>query len=103
MSHVEVISPTTGYQPTSPLAVVKVRFSAADSDQAELRVNDARHYIHLDDNAGEFQENVTLLEGRNIICALVGEARHQGHPPARAAPLLENVTHILGVTPIFWP
>ncbi|MBT3220302.1 MAG: hypothetical protein HN348_14540 [Proteobacteria bacterium] len=77
MSKITILSPTADAHPTSPLAVVKVQFSDVTTDQAELRVNDARHYVHLEDTSGFFQENITLLKGKNVISAQIGKLSHR--------------------------
>jgi uncharacterized protein YfaP (DUF2135 family) len=72
MGTVEILSPRDGAKVSSPLAVVKVRYTGAHAKHASIKVNDVVHVVQIDGSSGEIRENVTLVVGKNHIVAKVG-------------------------------
>ena len=74
---VEIVSPADGTRLTSPLAIVVIRFENVQGQAVTIKVNDVLHVVELAGTSGEIRENLTLLEGPNVIDVSVGKATAQ--------------------------
>lgn len=86
MSKVEILSPRDGAALSSPLAVVKIRYTGVRAHALVLHVGDTLYVVELDGSAGEARVNVTLVEGDNRIHAAIGQAEATSTvtlPPSR--------------------
>lgn len=86
MSKIEIASPRDGARVSSPLAVVKIRYSGLRTRSLALHVGESLFVLELEGSSGEVHANVTLVEGDNRIHVAAGqaEATSQVHlPPSR--------------------
>jgi uncharacterized protein YfaP (DUF2135 family) len=72
---IEITSPKPAAQVTSPLAIVCVRFENIVEPTVTIRVNGVVHVVEIPQASGSLRENVTLIEGKNRIEVVAGQAR----------------------------
>jgi uncharacterized protein YfaP (DUF2135 family) len=76
-TEVQITSPADGATLSSPLAIVCVKYSGTTARSAVIKVGTVKHIIELPKGKGEIRENVTLLEGDNVVEASIGRTKHQ--------------------------
>ena len=72
---VEITSPKPGAKVTSPLAIVCVRYENVVEPAVTIQVNGVVHVVEVPQAGGTLRENVTLIEGKNRIEVVAGQAR----------------------------
>ena len=86
MSKVEILSPRDGSSVASPLAVVKIRTTGVRGKSLVLHVGETLYVVELAEGTDDVRVNVTLVEGKNRIHAVVGGAEATSTvnlPPSR--------------------
>lgn len=114
MGTIQIVSPTHGATLSSPLAIARIRYEGIEAGSAVLRVGEVSHVIELPDSgstglrSGEIRENITLLEGDNMLLVEMGAARAEAVvtvPPSAgltlarpdgAAPITTRATELQG-------
>jgi uncharacterized protein YfaP (DUF2135 family) len=85
----QIVAPADGAVLSSPLAILRVRYSGATARTATIHVGKVRHVVELKESSGELRENITLLVGETTLRVDLGS--HTTHINVTLKPS-KNVT-----------